>query len=75
MVFAGVGLLSSPIDWIQQFLARPKSTITKSEYIRRGRIIAQRAKDCVVSCDWGLSIGLSHWTGMINPQILPPNPT
>ena len=49
MVFAGVGILSSPIDWIQQFLSRPKSTITKSEYIRRGRLILQRAKECVVS--------------------------
>ena len=57
MVFAGVGILSSPIDWIQQFLSRPKSTITKSEYIRRGRLILQRAKECVVSGAEGRGTG------------------
>lgn len=45
LIFAGVGVLSAPIDWLQQFVGRPKSTITKSEYMRRARIIAQRAKE------------------------------
>jgi hypothetical protein len=49
LVFAGVGVLSAPIDWIQQFMGRPNSVITKSEYIRRARIIAQRAKQLTVS--------------------------
>ncbi|EFJ42278.1 hypothetical protein VOLCADRAFT_67279 [Volvox carteri f. nagariensis] len=44
LVFAGVGLLAAPIDWLQEFLGRPKATITKSEYMRRAMIIAQRAK-------------------------------
>mmetsp|Transcript_21904 Transcript_21904/g.37447 ORF Transcript_21904/g.37447 Transcript_21904/m.37447 type:complete len:440 (-) Transcript_21904:1453-2772(-) len=47
LVFAGVGFLAAPIDWIQQFLGRPTSVISKSEYIRRARIIAQRAKAVV----------------------------
>eukprot|EP00201_Polytomella_parva_P001402 CAMPEP_0175086512 /NCGR_PEP_ID=MMETSP0052_2-20121109/29287_1 /TAXON_ID=51329 ORGANISM="Polytomella parva, Strain SAG 63-3" /NCGR_SAMPLE_ID=MMETSP0052_2 /ASSEMBLY_ACC=CAM_ASM_000194 /LENGTH=320 /DNA_ID=CAMNT_0016358697 /DNA_START=614 /DNA_END=1576 /DNA_ORIENTATION=+ len=44
LIFAGMGLLTSPVDWLQQFLGRPKSVITKSEYMSRARIIAQRAK-------------------------------
>ncbi|GLC46184.1 hypothetical protein PLESTB_001198800 [Pleodorina starrii] len=44
LVFAGVGLLAAPIDWLQEFLGRPKAVITKSEYMRRAQIIAQRAK-------------------------------
>jgi hypothetical protein len=48
LVFAGMGVLATPIDWIQQFLGRPKTVITKSEYIRRARLVAQRAKQLVV---------------------------
>ncbi|GFR51273.1 hypothetical protein Agub_g13581 [Astrephomene gubernaculifera] len=44
LVFAGVGLFATPIDWLQQFLGRPRAVITKSEYMRRAQIIAQRAK-------------------------------
>ncbi|KAG2444566.1 hypothetical protein HXX76_001311 [Chlamydomonas incerta] len=44
LVFAGVGLVAAPIDWLQEFLGRPKAVITKSEYMRRGQIVAQRAK-------------------------------
>ncbi|GLI61361.1 hypothetical protein VaNZ11_003724 [Volvox africanus] len=44
LVFAGVGLLAAPIDWLQEFLGRPRAIITKSEYMRRAQIIAQRAK-------------------------------
>lgn len=47
LIFAGIGVLGAPIDWIQQFLNRPKATITKSEYIRRAKIMAQRAKTLV----------------------------
>lgn len=49
MIFAGVGILAAPIDWIQQFLNRPRAVISKSEYMRRARIIAQRAKEVMVS--------------------------
>lgn len=48
LVFAGVGLLCTPIDWFQQFLGRPKAVITKSEYMRRAQLIAQRAKQIAV---------------------------
>ena len=49
LIFAGVGVFGAPIDWIQQFLGRPTSTITKSEYMRRARIIAQRSREVLVS--------------------------
>lgn len=45
MVFAGVGVLCAPIDWIFQYMSRPRAVITKSEYIQRARAIAQRAKE------------------------------
>lgn len=47
LIFAGVGVFAAPIDWIHEFIGRPRKTITKSEYMRRGRIIAQRAKEMV----------------------------
>lgn len=45
MVFAGVGVMCAPIDWIFQYVGRPKSIITKSEYLARARGLAQRAKE------------------------------
>jgi LMBR1 domain-containing protein 1 len=53
LIFAGVGVFGAPVDWIFEFLGRPKTTITKSEYMRRGRMIAQRAKEMVVSARGG----------------------
>mmetsp|Transcript_6763 Transcript_6763/g.16842 ORF Transcript_6763/g.16842 Transcript_6763/m.16842 type:complete len:534 (-) Transcript_6763:748-2349(-) len=50
LVFAGVGVLAAPIDWIQQWRGRPTSVITKSEYMRRARIIAQRSKEVLNLC-------------------------
>ena len=45
MVFAGVGLFCAPVDWIHQYLGRPRSVITKSEFITRARVLAVRAKE------------------------------
>lgn len=45
LVFAGWGMFAAPIDWIFQYVRRPKSVITKSEYIDRARGLAQRAKE------------------------------
>lgn len=58
LVFAGVGLLAAPIDWLQEFLGRPRATITKSEYMRRAQILAQRAKQILVR-RW--SRGRNEW--------------
>lgn len=58
LVFAGVGVLAAPIDWIQQWRSRPTSVITRSEYMRRARIIAQRSKEVLVR--WG---GAGVWIG------------
>jgi hypothetical protein len=48
MIFAGVGVFCAPVDWIFQYLGRPKVIITKSEYIGRARGLAQRAKEIKV---------------------------
>ena len=43
MVFAGVGLVALPLDMLREFWGRPKSTIPKSEYIKRARGLGVRA--------------------------------
>lgn len=48
LIFAGWGMFAAPIDWIFQYIRRPKSVITKSEYIDRARGLAQRAKEVKV---------------------------
>ncbi|GBF96088.1 hypothetical protein Rsub_08964 [Raphidocelis subcapitata] len=45
LVFAGWGVMAAPIDWIHQYMRRPKAVITKSEFINRARGLAQRAKE------------------------------
>eukprot|EP00877_Chromochloris_zofingiensis_P003260 jgi/Chrzof1/12935/Cz07g13030.t1 len=45
LVFAGWGVMAAPIDWIFQYISRPKAVITKSQYIERARGLAQRAKE------------------------------
>lgn len=45
MVFGAIGIVSLPIDWIRQFIARPRATITRSQYIDRARDLARRARD------------------------------
>ena len=37
MVFAGIGLSALPMEWIRQFLFRPKAVIPRSDYIRHAR--------------------------------------
>lgn len=51
MVFAGVGLVALPLDCIREFFGRPRSTITKSEYIKRAKGLGQRANSIKV---WSL---------------------
>jgi hypothetical protein len=48
LVFAGWGMFACPIDWIFQYIRRPKAVITKSEFIERARGLAQRAKEIKV---------------------------
>jgi hypothetical protein len=45
MVFGAVGLVALPVDLIREFLARPRKTIKRSEYIQRVREISRRAKE------------------------------
>ena len=49
MVFCGAGLVALPLDMIREFLGRPKSTITKSEYMTRAKGLGNKAKRIVVS--------------------------
>ncbi|WIA33236.1 hypothetical protein OEZ86_006379 [Tetradesmus obliquus] len=51
LVFAGWGIFAAPIDWIFQYIRRPKAVITKSEYIERARGLAMRAKDIKVTAE------------------------
>jgi len=45
LVFAAIGMVAMPLDWIRQFIARPRTTITKKQYIERAKDLARRAKD------------------------------
>ncbi|KAF8067363.1 LIMR family protein [Scenedesmus sp. PABB004] len=45
LVFAGWGFFAAPLDWLFQYLRRPKTVISKSEFIERARGLAMRAKD------------------------------
>ena len=51
MVFGAIGIVAMPLDWIRQFLGRPRSTITRSQYIDRARELARRAKDVLALAD------------------------
>ena len=52
MVFAGVGLVALPVDCIKAFLGRPRTTISRSEYVKRAQGLGNRAKQIKVgSCD------------------------
>jgi len=45
MIFAAIGMVALPIDWIRQFVGRPKSTISRSQYILRAQDLSRKAKD------------------------------
>ena len=44
MVFAGVGVIALPVDYIRGFFGRPRAIITKTEYLKRASDIAVRAR-------------------------------
>jgi len=45
LVFGPIGLVTLPMDWIRGFIYRPRSVISKAQYIERARDLARRAKD------------------------------
>ena len=52
MVFAGVGLVALPVDCIKAFLGRPRTTISRSEDVKRAQGLGNRAKQIKVgSCN------------------------
>jgi hypothetical protein len=44
MVFCGVGFVSLPLSCFQEFSARPRKTIPRSEYIARAKDLGKSAK-------------------------------
>eukprot|EP00891_Asterochloris_glomerata_P004082 jgi/Astpho2/4082/e_gw1.00063.48.1_t len=49
MIFAGIGLVALPLDLIREFLGRPRSTISKTEYLAKAKGLGQRAKNIMDS--------------------------
>jgi LMBR1 domain-containing protein 1 len=45
LLFGSIGLVTLPMDWIREFITRPRSVISKAQYIERARDLARRAKD------------------------------
>ncbi|KAH7618932.1 putative LIMR family protein [Nannochloris sp. 'desiccata'] len=45
LLFGSIGLVALPLDWIRGFITRPRSVISKAQYIERARDLARRAKD------------------------------
>lgn len=45
MVFGAIGLVALPVDLIREFLARPKKTIPRSQYLQRAKDLARRGKE------------------------------
>ena len=58
MIFAGIGLVALPLDLIREFLGRPRSTISKTEYLAKAKGLGQRAKNVMVRSAWTLRIEL-----------------
>jgi LMBR1 domain-containing protein 1 len=51
LVFGGWGMLAGPIDWMHEYARRPKTVITKSQYLEKARLIAQRAREARATGD------------------------
>lgn len=45
LLFGAIGLVALPLDLIRGFIGRPRSTITKAQYIERAKDLARRARD------------------------------
>ena len=45
LIFGSIGMVALPLDWIREFISRPKTTITKRQYIDRAKDLARRARD------------------------------
>jgi LMBR1 domain-containing protein 1 len=45
LIFGSIGMIAMPLDWIREFIGRPRSTITKKQYVERAKDLAVRAKD------------------------------
>ncbi len=45
LLFGAIGMVALPLDWIRQFISRPRTTITNKQYVERAKDLAHRAKD------------------------------
>jgi len=51
LVFGAIGLVALPLDLIRGFMGRPRSTITKAQYVERAKDLARRARDILQVAD------------------------
>jgi hypothetical protein len=51
-------MFAAPIDWIFQYMRRPRSVITKSEFIERARGLAHRATE--------IKVGTVSWVARVH---------
>ena len=61
MVFAGVGLVALPIDCIKAFVGRPRSIISRSEFIKRAQGLGHRAKQIKAGCQLAYLSAEAGW--------------
>lgn len=45
LLFGSIGLVTFPVDMIVGFINRPKTTITRAQYVERAKDLARRAND------------------------------
>ena len=65
MVFAGVGLVAFPVDCIKAFVGRPRSIISRSEFIKRAQGLGNRAKQIKARCQTCLCLSMRGRLGTL----------
>ena len=45
VLFAGIGIVALPVDFINAFAVRPQKAITKTQYMQSAKTLARRAKE------------------------------
>lgn len=51
LLFGGWGLLAGPVDWVHEYVRRPRCVIPRSQYLERARGVAQRAREIRATSD------------------------
>ena len=45
LIFGAIGMVTLPMDWIREFISRPRATISRKQYVERAKDLARRARD------------------------------